>query len=90
MLNKKKEVTDPKIIEGILKEANWCQLAMADGDQPYIIPLNYGYFDNALYIHCAIKGMKLDLIRKNPKVAFNITLDAEYLEGSFNDEIYEA
>lgn len=81
MINKKKEVTDLKIIDGILKEANWCQLAMADGDQPYIIPLNYGYFDNALYIHCATKGMKLDLIRRNPKVAFNITLDAEYLEG---------
>jgi uncharacterized protein len=79
--NKKKEVTDQKIIDGILKEANWCQLAMTDGDQPYIVPLNYGYFKNALYIHCAPKGMKLDLIRKNPKVAFNVTLDAKYLEG---------
>ena len=81
MRNKKKEVTDKKIIEGILKEANWCQLAMTDKDQPYIVPLNYGYKDNALYIHCATQGMKLDLIRKNPKVAFNITLDAKYLDG---------
>ena len=81
MRNKKKEVTDKKIIEGILKEAIWCQLAMTDGDQPYIVPLNYGYHENALYIHCATEGMKLDLIRKNPKVAFNVTLDAEYLDG---------
>ncbi len=81
MINKKKEVTDLKIIENILKEANWCELAMSDGDQPYIVPLNYGYFDNALYIHCATQGMKLNVIRKNPKVAFNITLDAKYLEG---------
>ncbi|HAQ62274.1 TPA: hypothetical protein DCR49_09820 [Candidatus Delongbacteria bacterium] len=81
MRNKKKEVTDPKIIEGILKEAIWCQLAMTDGDQPYIVPLNYGYHENALYIHCATEGMKLDLIRKNPKIAFNVTLDARYLEG---------
>jgi len=81
MRNKKKEVTDKKIIEAILKEAVCCQLAMTDGDQPYIVPLNYGYFDNALYIHCAPEGMKLDLIRKNPKVAFNVTLDAKYLEG---------
>ncbi len=81
MRNKKKEVTDRNIIEGILKEALWCHLAMTDDDQPYVVPLNYGYRDNALYIHCATKGMKLDLIRKNPKVAFNITLNAEYLEG---------
>jgi len=81
MRNKKKEVTDKKIIEEILKKAIFCHLAMTDGDQPYIVPLNYGYKDNALYIHCATQGMKLDLIRKNPKVAFNITLDAEYLEG---------
>ncbi len=81
MRNKKKEVTDKKIIEAILKEAIWCQLAMSDGDQPYIVPLNYGYHENSLYIHCAPEGMKLDFIRKNPKVAFNVTLDAEYLEG---------
>jgi hypothetical protein len=81
MRNRKKEVTDKNIIEDILKEAIWCQFAMTDGDQPYIVPLNYGYKDNALYIHCATQGMKLDLIRKNPKVAFNITLDAEYLDG---------
>ncbi|MDA3837431.1 MAG: pyridoxamine 5'-phosphate oxidase family protein [Candidatus Delongbacteria bacterium] len=81
MINKKKEVTDKKVIEKILKKAIWCQLAMTDGDQPYIIPLNYGYHDNALYIHCAKKGKKLDIIRKNPKVAFNVTLDDEYLEG---------
>lgn len=81
MRNTKKEVTDKKIIEAILKEAVWCQLAMTDGDLPYIVPLNYGYHENALYIHCAPEGMKLDLIRKNPKVAFNVTLDAKYLEG---------
>ncbi|HQO08820.1 MAG TPA: pyridoxamine 5'-phosphate oxidase family protein [Clostridiales bacterium] len=81
MRNKKKEVTDKKIIEAILKEAIWCQLALTDGDQPYIVPLNYGYYHNALYIHCAPSGMKLDLIRKNPKAAFNVTLDPEYLEG---------
>jgi len=81
MRNKKKEVTDKKIIEEILKKAIFCHLAMTDGDQPYIVPLNYGYKDNALYIHCATQGMKLDLIRKNPKVAFNVTLDAKYLDG---------
>lgn len=81
MRNKKKEVTDKKIIEAILKEAVWCHIAMTDGDQPYIVPLNYGYHQNTLYIHCAPEGMKLDLIRKNPKVAFNVTLDAKYLDG---------
>ena len=81
MRNKKKEVTDKKIIEGILKEANFCHLALTDGDQPYIVPLNYGDYDNALFIHCAPEGMKLDVIRNNPKAAFNVLLDAKYLEG---------
>jgi nitroimidazol reductase NimA-like FMN-containing flavoprotein (pyridoxamine 5'-phosphate oxidase superfamily) len=46
MINKKKEVTDKNVIEKILKKAIWCQLAMADGDQPsdcviifHIIPI---------------------------------------------------
>jgi nitroimidazol reductase NimA-like FMN-containing flavoprotein (pyridoxamine 5'-phosphate oxidase superfamily) len=60
---KDKEITDPQKIEAVLSEAQIIHIAMLDGDQPYIIPLNFGYAENTIYIHCAREGKKIDLIK---------------------------
>ncbi len=40
---------------------------------PYITPVNYAYLNDAIYIHCAFKGRKLDNIAINPLVCFEIS-----------------
>lgn len=40
---------------------------------PYITPVNYVYLNDAIYIHCALKGRKLDNIAENPVVCFEIS-----------------
>lgn len=40
---------------------------------PYITPVNYVYMENAIYIHCAMKGRKLNNIAENPAVCFEIS-----------------
>jgi len=50
---------------------------MIDGDKPYQIPLNYGYKDNSLYIHSARGGKKIDLLRANNLVHFQIETRVE-------------
>lgn len=40
---------------------------------PYITPVNYAYTNDAIYIHCAFKGRKLDNIAENPAVCFEIS-----------------
>ena len=67
-----KEVNDPKIINEILTQSLICRIALFDEEYPYIVPMNYGYKENILYFHCAIKGKKIDLINKNNKVGFEI------------------
>ena len=52
-------------------------LAMNNGDYPYIIPVNFGYeltSNNQLifYIHGAKVGTKVELIRQNPLVSFEL------------------
>jgi nitroimidazol reductase NimA-like FMN-containing flavoprotein (pyridoxamine 5'-phosphate oxidase superfamily) len=42
----------------------------ADG-VTYIVPINYVYEDNTVYAHSK-KGMKIDIMRKNPDVCFQI------------------
>lgn len=65
MSRKDKEITGPKIIEDLLRTADIVRIAMIDGDEPYLVPLNYGYQNNALYIHCAKEGRKINIIKKN-------------------------
>jgi len=55
----------------ILRNAKVARLAMADGDAPYIVPMNFGVeFAEfpTLYFHCAKEGRKLDILAKNPRV----------------------
>ena len=80
---KKNEITDKSIIDKILSQSSICRLAMNDGDYPYIVPLNYGYSDNCLYFHCASVGKKIDLLKRNNKVSFEI----EYFSSLVKNEI---
>ncbi len=66
------EITDPEIIEEILGGAEICRIAMADGDVPYLLPFNYGYRDRCIYIHSAPSGKKIDLLKKNGSVCFEV------------------
>ena len=42
--------------------------------------MNYGYLDNALYFHSSSEGKKIDLLKKNNKVGFEIEYEHEILE----------
>ncbi len=81
MRRKDREVTDIQVLEDILRKGIVCRVALHDEPFPYIVPLNYGYKDNKLYIHCANEGHKLELIEKNPKAAFVVDIDS-YVDGS--------
>ena len=71
---------DAASIQSIMKKATVCRLAMVDGDTPYVVPLCFGYRDNTLYFHGACKGRKIDLLRANPNVCFEIDIIAEPME----------
>lgn len=75
MRKKKQEITELSDIENIIRQSSVCHLAMSYENNPYIIPLNFGYADGKLYFHCANEGMKLEYIEKNPRVCFSMILD---------------
>jgi nitroimidazol reductase NimA-like FMN-containing flavoprotein (pyridoxamine 5'-phosphate oxidase superfamily) len=39
---------------------------------PYIVPVGYGYFKGKLFFHTCNKGLKMDGIRRNPNVCFEV------------------
>jgi uncharacterized protein len=75
MRRKEKEIKEETGLEEIFKRALVCRLAMSVNDQPYVVPLCFGYRDGRLYFHCAKEGMKLDMARKNNRVCFECDVD---------------
>ncbi len=82
---REREVTDMQEIISILDKAKVLHLGLVDGDEPYVVPMNYGYtMENGkmiVYLHGALKGRKLDVIRVNPKVFFEMDCDIVPFEG---------
>lgn len=72
MRRKDKEITDKKEIEKILKESQICHIAMVDKEKPYIVPMNFGYENQTLFFHSALEGRKINLIKKNPNLCFEV------------------
>ncbi len=57
---------------------------VGEDGQPYGVPLNYVFKENAIYFHCALVGHKLDNIEKNPQVSFCVVGDVEVLPAEFS------
>jgi nitroimidazol reductase NimA-like FMN-containing flavoprotein (pyridoxamine 5'-phosphate oxidase superfamily) len=72
MRRKQCEITDQKVIEEILSKSEVCRIAMIDNGRPYIVPLNYGYKDKTIYFHSSPYGRKIELLKSNNKVCFEI------------------
>jgi len=72
MRRKDKEIDDILLIEQILATAQVCRLAMSLNDEPYVVPMNFGYKDRGLYFHCAREGKKIDILKRNNRVCFEV------------------
>ena len=77
-----REITDSREILSIVNECKVIRLAMLDEQGlPYIIPLNFGYrFADGVftfYCHSAREGRKLELLRRDPRVSFEMDCRGE-------------
>jgi len=67
----------------ILDKCEVLRLALSADDQPYIIPMNFAYqlIDDkvVIYLHCASSGTKLDILRRNNKVCFEVDCNYQVL-----------
>lgn len=85
MTRREREITDINEIVRILDKSKVLHLGLVDGDEPYVVPMNYGYefVDGKLvvYLHGARRGRKIDVMQKNPKVFFELECDIVPFEG---------
>lgn len=82
---REKLVTDMNEIVKILDNSKVVHVGMIDGDEPYVVPMNYGYTLEdgklTLWLHCAKRGRKLDVLRANNKVFFEMECGIQPFDG---------
>ena len=85
MTKRELQITDEVQIRAILDTAKVLHLGLCVDNEPYVVPMNYGYCledgKPVLYLHSAVRGKKLDMMRANPKVFFEMDCDLTPFEG---------
>lgn len=87
MTKREHQITDRAEILDILDRSMIVHIGLVDGDEPYVVPMNYGYTMDengmlSIIIHGAVKGRKLDIMRRNPKVFLEMECDVQPFEGN--------
>lgn len=76
MRRKEREVTDAAKINGIIRSCDCCRLGFVDGDEAYIVPVNFAMTEEngkrVFYIHGAKEGRKAGLIREKGRCSFEM------------------
>ncbi len=85
MTKRELQITDEVQIQNILNTAKVLHLGLAVDNEPYVVPMNYGYIMEegklVLYLHSALQGKKLDMMRANSRVFFELDCDHMPFEG---------
>jgi nitroimidazol reductase NimA-like FMN-containing flavoprotein (pyridoxamine 5'-phosphate oxidase superfamily) len=83
MQKPEREISDPAEIRRILDRGKYATIAMCRNREPYLVTLSCGFDEarRALYFHSALKGLKLDILRDNPRVCATVILDLGYRPG---------
>lgn len=80
MRRQHKEIADKEAVEAIIRRATVCRVAFSENDIPYIVPLSFGYRDDCLYFHSATEGKKIDIIKINNNVCFEMDIEHQLVE----------
>jgi len=84
MRRKDREVKDEKEILNIMNKCKVCRIAMQDEAGLYIVPMNFGYeYDGqfTLYFHSSKEGRKMNVIKNEPDVAFEMDCEHQLVKG---------
>jgi len=75
---KKEVISNIEVLEEIIEKCTFCNIAMiGENNEPYIVPMNFGYSRGYIYLHGAKKGKKLAILKLNNKVCVSFSTDHE-------------
>ena len=85
LLGKLEIKSKEKIIEFLSSQQTGRISSIDENGYPQIIPMNFVYISDVIYLHSHVRGEKLDNIRRNQKVGFEVDKNLEFLPSYFSD-----
>ena len=80
------EIKSKEKIKEFLNKEHTGRISSIDSNgYPQIIPMNFVFLNDAIYMHSHTKGEKLDNVRNNEKVGFEVDRELEFLPSYFED-----
>jgi len=80
MRRKEREITDRAEMNEILASSKVMYLGLADQNIPFVVPVFFAYDGTAIYFHSASAGSKIEILKRNPKVCFVVSIDQGVIE----------
>ncbi|MGB5749144.1 MAG: pyridoxamine 5'-phosphate oxidase family protein [Desulfobacterales bacterium] len=80
MRKSEREIASREEIDAIIRGSDVCRLAFAVADEPYIVPVSFGYDGDRLYFHTAGTGRKIDCIAANNRVCFEVERNVQLVK----------
>jgi nitroimidazol reductase NimA-like FMN-containing flavoprotein (pyridoxamine 5'-phosphate oxidase superfamily) len=71
-----KNITLRSEMDAVIHRCEVCYLGMTDDEgHPYVLPFNFAYEGNTVYLHSAQEGTKMNILRKHPAVCIAFSTD---------------
>ncbi|MFT3992816.1 MAG: pyridoxamine 5'-phosphate oxidase family protein [Dysgonomonas sp.] len=71
-------VEEQHLVDEIIMKNHLCYVGMIDiNGMPYVIPMNFGYSDDIIYLHSAHEGGSILALEKNPNVCITFCSQPE-------------
>ena len=70
-----KEITSRREIDEVIRGSDVCRLAFAVADEPYLVPVSFGYDGRDIFFHTGESGRKIDCMAANNRVCFEFERD---------------
>lgn len=77
MILDNREMHSIKEMADVLNRTLVCHVGVTSGDMPYVLPFNFVFENDIIYIHCNNQGKMLDTVAKNNNICISFDCDYE-------------
>lgn len=86
MRQSKKEIRDKDVVIDVLNTCHVGHLGTIGKDgYPMVKPLNFAFTDGKIYFHSAKEGEKIEDIRRDNRVCFEVDIPIAYVKGTIDN-----
>ena len=79
------DVKDKNSIDEILQACEYGTLSLISEGKPYVVALNFVFFENSIFFHGAKEGKKIEAIKSNPNASFLVVKPYSFIPSYFSD-----